>query len=185
MSRLPRRGRHRLPNTTYGRPPDTGGCFHIRAAVGCERERTCGGTLQLVRASNLSQRYPDLNHALSHTLPRQTNNLANTSSACPLKTPPRSKTWEKSRRTQVTTCTTTLLVADPPTALAVTAEAASCAARAVPSEGMQTTRTARRVPTDRVPDGVPGAGRKPSAAPMTNASNAARESCNACAAYPV
>eukprot|EP00964_Phaeocystis_antarctica_P040941 scaffold23427_cov68-Phaeocystis_antarctica.AAC.10 len=27
--RLPRRGRHRLPNTTYGRPPDTGGCFLI------------------------------------------------------------------------------------------------------------------------------------------------------------
>ena len=25
--RLPRRGRHRLPNTTYRRPPDTGGCF--------------------------------------------------------------------------------------------------------------------------------------------------------------
>ena len=25
--RLPRPGRHRLPNTTYRRPPDTGGCF--------------------------------------------------------------------------------------------------------------------------------------------------------------
>ena len=28
--RLPRRGRHRLPNTTYGRPPDTGGCFLVQ-----------------------------------------------------------------------------------------------------------------------------------------------------------
>eukprot|EP00964_Phaeocystis_antarctica_P091486 scaffold58684_cov45-Phaeocystis_antarctica.AAC.1 len=25
--RLPRRGRHPLPKTTYGRPPVTGGCF--------------------------------------------------------------------------------------------------------------------------------------------------------------
>ena len=50
---------------------------------------------------------------------------------------------------------TPLLVADPPTALAVTAEGASCAARAVLSEGMQTTRIARCVPADRFPDGVP------------------------------
>ena len=42
----------------------------------------------------------------------------------------------------------------PPAALAVTAEGASCAARAVPSEGMQTTRTARCVPADCFPDRV-------------------------------
>eukprot|EP00964_Phaeocystis_antarctica_P056221 scaffold33160_cov68-Phaeocystis_antarctica.AAC.1 len=77
---------------------------------------------------------------------------------------------------------TTLLVADPPTALAVTAEGASCAARAVLSDRVSCMLAARRVPTDRVPDGVPGAGRKPNAPPMTNASNAARESCNASAA---
>ena len=44
----------------------------------------------------------------------------------------------------------------------VTAEGASCAARAFPSEGMQTTRTARCVPADHFPDGVPGTGREPS-----------------------
>ena len=55
----------------------------------------------------------------------------------------------------------------------VTAEGASCAARAFPSEGMQSTRTARRVPADRFPDGVPGTGREPSASLMTNASSAA------------
>ena len=55
----------------------------------------------------------------------------------------------------------------------VTAEGASCAARAFPSEGMQTTRTARCVPADRFPDGVPGTGREPSASLMTNASSAA------------
>ena len=42
----------------------------------------------------------------------------------------------------------------PPAALAVTAEGASCAARAVPSEGMQTTRTTLCVPADCFPDGV-------------------------------
>eukprot|EP00964_Phaeocystis_antarctica_P073149 scaffold44848_cov66-Phaeocystis_antarctica.AAC.10 len=68
---------------------------------------------------------------------------------------------------------TTLPVADPPTALAVTAEGASCAARAVLSEGMQTTRTARCVPADCFPDGVPGTGREPSASLITNASSAA------------
>ena len=30
---LRRRGRHRLPNTTYGRPPDTGGCFLSLASI--------------------------------------------------------------------------------------------------------------------------------------------------------
>eukprot|EP00964_Phaeocystis_antarctica_P012344 scaffold6812_cov84-Phaeocystis_antarctica.AAC.2 len=38
---------------------------------------------------------------------------------------------------------------------------------------MQTTRTARCVPANRFPDGVPGTGREPSASPMTNASSAA------------
>ena len=57
---------------------------------------------------------------------------------------------------------TTLLVADPPTALAVTAEGASCAARAVPSDSVSCMLAARRVPTDRFVDGVPGAGREPS-----------------------
>ena len=61
----------------------------------------------------------------------------------------------------------------PPTALAVTAEAASCAARAVPSDSVSCMLAARRVPTDRFPDGVPGAGREPSASLMTNASSAA------------
>jgi len=68
--------------------------------------------------------------------------------------------------------TTALLVADPPTALAVTAEGASCAARAVPSGSVSCILAARRVPTDRFADGVPGAGREPSASLMTNASNA-------------
>ena len=67
---------------------------------------------------------------------------------------------------------TTLLVADPPTALAVTAEGASCAARAVPSDSVSCMLAARRVPTDRFADGVPGAGREPSASLMTNASSA-------------
>ena len=58
---------------------------------------------------------------------------------------------------------TTLLFADPPTALAVTAEGASCVARAVPSDSVSCMLAARRVPTDRFADGVPGAGREPSA----------------------
>ena len=57
---------------------------------------------------------------------------------------------------------TTLLLADPPTAPAVTAEGASCAARAVPSDSVSHMLAARRVPTDRFADGVPGAGREPS-----------------------
>ena len=60
------------------------------------------------------------------------------------------------------TLPTTLLVADPPTAPAVTAEGASCAARAVPSDSVPCMLAARRVPTDRFADGVPGAGREPS-----------------------
>ena len=47
----------------------------------------------------------------------------------------------------------TLLVADPPTALAVTAEGASCAARAVPSDSVSCMLAARRVPTDRLQKG--------------------------------
>ena len=61
----------------------------------------------------------------------------------------------------------------PPAALAVTAEGASCAARAVPSEGMQTTRTARCVPADRFPDGVPAPGESP--APRSGQKRPARE----------
>eukprot|EP00964_Phaeocystis_antarctica_P013892 scaffold7621_cov70-Phaeocystis_antarctica.AAC.1 len=38
---------------------------------------------------------------------------------------------------------------------------------------MQTMRTARCVPADRFPDGVPGTGREPSSSPMTNASTVA------------
>eukprot|EP00964_Phaeocystis_antarctica_P041114 scaffold23502_cov73-Phaeocystis_antarctica.AAC.2 len=68
---------------------------------------------------------------------------------------------------------TTLPVADPPTVLAVSAEAASCAARAVLSDSVSCMLAARRVTTDRFPDGVPGAGREPSASPMTNASSVA------------
>ena len=48
---------------------------------------------------------------------------------------------------------TTLLFADPPTALAVTAEGASCVARAVPSDSVSCMLAARRVPTDRFADG--------------------------------
>jgi hypothetical protein len=66
---------------------------------------------------------------------------------------------------------TTLLFADPPTALAVTAEGASCVARAVPSDSVSCMLAARRVPTDRFADGVPGAGREPSAAVLEKASN--------------
>jgi len=44
---------------------------------------------------------------------------------------------------------TTLLSADSPTALAVTAEGASCVARAVPSDSVSCMLAARRVPTDR------------------------------------
>ena len=66
-----------------------------------------------------------------------------------------------------------VLVADPPTALAVTAEGASCAARAIPSDSVSCMLAARRVPTDRFADGVPGAGREPSAPLMTNASSEA------------
>ena len=48
---------------------------------------------------------------------------------------------------------------------------ASCAARAVPSDSVSCMLAARRVPADRLPDGVPGArGREPSASLMTNAS---------------
>jgi hypothetical protein len=32
--RLPRRGRHRLPNTIYRRTPDTGGCFLTNLILG-------------------------------------------------------------------------------------------------------------------------------------------------------
>ena len=52
------------------------------------------------------------------------------------------------------------LVAGPPTAPAVTAEGASCAARAVPSDSVSCVLAARRVPADRFADGVPGAGRE-------------------------
>ena len=62
----------------------------------------------------------------------------------------------------------------PPAVLAVTAEGASCAARAVPSEGMQTQRTARRVPADRFPDGVPAPGESP--APRSLQKRSARRS---------
>ena len=41
---------------------------------------------------------------------------------------------------------TTLLVADPPTALAVTAEGASCAARAVPSDSVSCMLATRPCP---------------------------------------
>ena len=64
----------------------------------------------------------------------------------------------------------------PPAALAVTAEGASCAARAVPSEGMQTTWTARCFPADRFPDGVPAPGESP--APRSGQKRSAREVCN-------
>eukprot|EP00964_Phaeocystis_antarctica_P041862 scaffold23971_cov45-Phaeocystis_antarctica.AAC.1 len=40
--RLPRRGRHRLPHTTYGRPPDTGGCFL------CVKDRSFGHVFQVL-----------------------------------------------------------------------------------------------------------------------------------------
>ena len=56
-------------------------------------------------------------------------------------------------------------VADHSTALVVTAEGASCAARAVPSDRVSCVLAARRVPTDRFTDGVPGAGQEPSASP--------------------
>ena len=62
---------------------------------------------------------------------------------------------------------TTPLVAGPPTAPAVAAEGASCAARAVPSDSVSCMLAARRVPTGRFADGVPGAGREPSASVMT------------------
>ena len=57
----------------------------------------------------------------------------------------------------------------------VTAEGASCAARAVPSEGTQTTRTARCVPADRFPDGVPAPGESP--APQSWQTRPARQVC--------
>ena len=47
------------------------------------------------------------------------------------------------------------------------AEGASCAARAVPSDSVSCMLAARRVPTGRFADGVPGAGREPSASVMT------------------
>ena len=75
------------------------------------------------------------------------------------------------RRSSSETRPTTLLFADPPTALAVTAEGASCVARAVPSDSVSCMLAARRVPTDRFADGVPGAGREPSAAVLEKASN--------------
>ena len=63
----------------------------------------------------------------------------------------------------------------PPAAL-VTAEGPGCAARPVPSEGMQTTRTTRCVPADRFPDGVPAPGESP--APRSGQMRSAREVCN-------
>ena len=59
----------------------------------------------------------------------------------------------------------------PPAVLAVTAEGASCAARAVPSNSVSCMLAARRVPTDLFPHGVPGAGREPNASLKTNASS--------------
>ena len=41
--RLRRRGRHRLPNTTYGRPPDTGGCFLQQEVQSDARITLCVG----------------------------------------------------------------------------------------------------------------------------------------------
>eukprot|EP00964_Phaeocystis_antarctica_P153922 scaffold122386_cov33-Phaeocystis_antarctica.AAC.1 len=79
---------------------------------------------------------------------------------------------------------TPLPVADPPTALVVTAEAASCAARAVLSDSVSCMLAARCVPADRFPDGVPGARREPSASPMQTRAVPQRESCNASAPKP-
>ena len=59
-------------------------------------------------------------------------------------------------------------MAGPPTAPAVAAEGASCAARAVPSDSVPCMLAARRVPTDRFADGVPGAGREPSASLLSD-----------------
>jgi hypothetical protein len=56
--------------------------------------------------------------------------------------------------------TTPLVARGPPTAPAVTAEGASCAARAVPSDSVSCMLATRRVPTGRFADGVPGAGRE-------------------------
>ena len=60
---------------------------------------------------------------------------------------------------------TTLLFADPPTALAVTAEGASCVARAVPSGSVSCMLAAPRVPTDRFKRGVPAQGESPAPRP--------------------
>ena len=51
--------------------------------------------------------------------------------------------------------------AHPPTALVVTAEGASCAARAVPSRKACRPRGPRCFPADRFPDGVPASGESP------------------------
>ena len=77
---------------------------------------------------------------------------------------------------------TTLLFADPPTALAVTAEGASCVARAVPSDSVSCMLAARRIPTDRFADGVPGAGREPSARSWKGEQPVRGESCDESAA---
>jgi len=77
------------------------------------------------------------------------------------------QTRRTTRREVGETRPTTLLFADPPTALAVTAEGASCVARAVPSDSVSCMLAARRVPTDRFADGVPGAGRDESPVPRS------------------
>ena len=61
----------------------------------------------------------------------------------------------------------------PPAVLAVTAEGASCAARAVPSGSVSCMLAARRVQTDRFPDGVPAPGESP--APRSGQKRSARE----------
>ena len=64
----------------------------------------------------------------------------------------------------------------PPAVLAVTAEGASCAARAVPSDSVFCMLAARPRLAGRLPDGVSGAGREPSAVVGANASSAVRPS---------
>ena len=56
----------------------------------------------------------------------------------------------------------------------MTAEGASCVAREVPSDSVSCMLAARRVPTDRFAEGVPGAGREPGLGKASNLFAASR-----------
>ena len=130
-------GSRPAPETQSGRRPVRRGraaSMHAEHAVRRNRTRSAAGTLSGHRQ-----------HSRRHRRPKV--------SACP------STSRSSSERLGQTHFWSPM----PPAVLAVTAEGASCAARAVPSDSVFRMLAARPRLAGRLPDGVSGAGREPSA----------------------